>query len=67
MDSEASRSTPISDMRAQTRSFSRSLVFTGIVAMESLNVLKSQIDRMPSSKLVEEIADFLHANWEAER
>jgi hypothetical protein len=37
-----------------------------IAALESLHLLKAQLDRMPDGQLVEEIADFLHTNWEAE-
>ena len=37
-----------------------------IAALEALHVLKGQLDRMPDSTLVEQIADFLHANEAAE-
>jgi hypothetical protein len=35
--------------------------------LESLHNLKGQLDRMPNFPLVEQIADFLHSNWEAEK
>ena len=37
-----------------------------IATLESLHLLKAQLDRMPDGPLVQEIADFLHTNWEAE-
>ena len=42
-------------------------VNSAIAAIESFHVLKGQLDRMPDSTLVKEIAGFLQANWEAER
>ena len=38
-----------------------------LVTSESLHNLKGQLDRMPNIPLVEQIADFLHANWEANK
>jgi hypothetical protein len=38
-----------------------------IAASESLHNLKGQLDRMPDDPLVEQLADFLHTNWEAEK
>jgi hypothetical protein len=37
-----------------------------IAASEALHDLKAQLDRMPDSELVKQIADFLHANEAAE-
>ena len=34
---------------------------------ESLHQLKGQLDRMPDCPLVEQLADFLHTNWEADK
>jgi hypothetical protein len=38
-----------------------------IEASEALHVLKGQLDRMPEHPLVNELANFLHSNWEAEK
>jgi hypothetical protein len=39
----------------------------GLVAMEALHNLKGQLDRLPDSPLVEQLANFLHDNWESEK
>lgn len=39
----------------------------GLIALESLHDLKGQLDRMPDCPLVEQIASFLHDNWESEK
>jgi hypothetical protein len=37
------------------------------ITSEALHNLKGHLDRMSDCSLVEQIAEFLHANWEAER
>jgi hypothetical protein len=39
----------------------------GLIALESLHDLKGQLERMPDYPLVEELANFLHDNWESEK
>lgn len=36
-------------------------------ALEALHNLKGQLDRMPGSALVTNMAEFLHSNWQAEK